>query len=250
GADFDRDEVWVWKPDEQLRAVNLSGMSMIDPTRTALPEAWRGGTTMLAPPGSTLTLEVTRRGEPEPAPNQVSLSRTIWLDLDGDGYTIKDRLSGQMRQGWRMNYIGQGELGRASDTSSGSDLLITTDPEDGETGVELRSSAVTIEAEIRAQQGHGTFDAVGWDHDVQRLDTTLHLPPGWSVLAARGVDELPGTWVDSWSLFEFFLLIMIAFSMGRLFGWPWGVISALALLVSHEWRADAPYYIWFHLVAG
>lgn len=247
---FDPVEYWVWTPNEVLRSVELEGMLTIDPSRTTLPERWRGKTTLSARSGDTLKLVTTRRGQPEQPPNQVHMDRTIWLDIDGEGYTIKDRLSGKFHQEWRLNYDSQyGQLGRVMDANTNEALLITKDLSRKKLqGVELRNAALNVEAEIRLEEARSELPAVGWAHDVQSLHATLMMPPGWSVLASQGVDEMSGTWVDSWDMFEFFVVLMIAFVMGKLFGWPWGVVSALALVLSHG-QPDAPRYVWFHIVA-
>ncbi len=247
---FDATEYWVWTPDEALRSVELGGLLTIDPSRTTLPERWRGKTTLSARAGDTLELKMTRRGQPDQPPNQVRLNRTLWLDIDGEGYTIKDRLTGQFHQGWRLNYGAEhGELGRVMDRANNEALLITTDLGARTLrGVELRNARLDVEAEVRLEDARSELPAVGWEHDVQQLDATLMMPPGWGVLAAQGVDEMSGTWVDSWDLFEFFVVLMIAFVMGKLFGWQWGVVSALALVLSHG-QEGAPRYVWFHIMA-
>ncbi|MEO1268550.1 MAG: hypothetical protein AAFX99_10660 [Myxococcota bacterium] len=101
---FDPQEVWVWRPDESMRSVEISGLSAVDPERTSLPEEWRGGTTFLAKPGQALTLKQTRRGQAESAPNLVELDRTFWLDLDGRGYTVRDTLSGTLSRVTRPSW--------------------------------------------------------------------------------------------------------------------------------------------------
>ena len=248
-ASFDPQEVWVWLPDEAIRSVELDGLTGVDPGRTSLPGRWHGSTTFLAEAGQTLTLRTTRRGEPDPPPNQLHLERALWLDLDGAGYTIRDRVSGTMRQGWRLEYAGPGELGHVRKLSHSDDLLITAGPDTGRAGVELRDSSLSLEAEVRLDDARTDLPAVGWAHDMQSLATTLHLPPGWTLLHAGGVDQVGGTWVDSWSLFEFFILLLVALSMGRLFGWPWAVVAGLALVLAHN-EPDTPRYVWFHLLAA
>ncbi len=248
---YDDHEVWVWQPDETLRSVELSGLLTIDPSRTTLPSQWHGETTLLAKPEQTLSLNTTRRGEAQTPPNRISLRREIWLDLDGQGYTIKDSLTGTLHRDWRLNYgADAGELGRVTlSGEEGDSLLITKDVDDTHLdGVELRSSNLAMNAEVRLPEARDEIPAVGWEHDVQSLEAGVHLPPGWTVLAAQGVDDLDGTWVGSWDLFEFFVLLMIAFSMGKLFGWPWGVLAAIAMILSHG-QSGAPRYVWFHLVA-
>ncbi len=248
GGDFDPQEVWVWEPDSKQRAVELSGLDSVDPERTALPSDWRGGSTFLVAPGDTLKLAETRRGEVSPAPNTLQLHRSMWLDLDGQGYTVSDRLSGQMHQGWRLEHTGSGALGRVTQPDEGTDLLITTDAVSKLSGVELRASTIALQAELRLEEADRTLDVVGWDHDVQALSAELHLPPGWDLIGGGGVDKIEGTWLESWSLFDFFFLLMIALSLGKLCGWRWAPVAALALCLT-QGHADAPRWIWIHLLA-
>ena len=38
-----------------------------------------------------------------PPPNRLTLSRELWLDLDGGGYTVRDRIGAELRQGFRLD---------------------------------------------------------------------------------------------------------------------------------------------------
>jgi hypothetical protein len=246
---YDPQEVWIWVPDESVRSVELGGLTSVDPERTSLPDDWKGHTTFLAEPGGELTLKVTRRGIPEPPPNEIHLARDLWLDLDGRGYTIQDRLTGSIHQEWRLDYSSEGgaKLGRV--TQSGENLLITEDPDSKAAGVELRNTTLDATAEIRVEDALHELPIVGWEHDVQSLRANLHLPPGWTVLWGSGVDELHGTLANDVTLWDFFFVLMVALVIGRLFGWPWVPITLLALALSHG-HEDAPQWVWIHLIVS
>ena len=249
-AFFDPQEVWVWKPEEQTRAVELEGLTMVDPSRTTLPQQWRGMTTLVAKAGEQLRLKTMRRGEVSTPPNQLNLSRKFWLDLDGTGYTVQDQLRGTMRQRWRLDYRQEaGKLGRARELGQDEQLLITLAPGSGHGGVELRQTSVNVEADVRMEEVRSRLPAVGWDHDVDTLDAELFLPPGWTVLASRGVDEMAGTWVSTWDLFEIFVLVLLAMAMGKMFGWPWALVGAAAFVLSHG-HEEAPRYVWFSVLGA
>ena len=64
--------------------------------------------------GETMKFKVIRRGDPEPAPDQLKIKRKIWLDFDGGAYTINDQINGSMTQGWRLNTLPEMQLGKAS----------------------------------------------------------------------------------------------------------------------------------------
>lgn len=251
GADFyDPQEVWVWVPDEVVRSVELSGLQTVDPARTSLPEAWRGHTTFLAEPKQTLKLDVTRRGV-SPSPNVVRLERQLWLDVDGEGYTIRDRLTGTLHKDWRLDYAGQATLGNVHNAGAGDDVLITRNPAkaQGHSGVELRESNLDMTADLRLDEPSGELRAVGWNHDVQQLSAYLNLPPGWTLFATGGVDEVDGTWLDSWTLWDFFFVLMVALSIGKLLGWRWTPLAIAALVLSHG-HSGAPMWVWLHLVVA
>lgn len=246
---YDPQEVWVWVPDETVRSVELGGLTAVDPERTSLPDEWKGHTTFLAEPSSKLTLRIMRRGIREEAPNSVNLDREIWLDVDGQGFTIRDRLTGTLNRGWRLNYApaGGAKLGRVA--ANGENLLITEQPATGLAGVELRNAALDLSAEVRVTESLGRLAIVGWDHDVQSLTARLHLPPGWTLIRGDGVDTIRGTWVDSWTLWDFFFLLIVALAIGRLFGWPWVLVSILTLGLAHG-QQGAPQWIWIQLIVS
>src|SRR5262245_29332289 len=76
----------------------------------------------------------------------------------------------------------------------------------------------------------------------------LAIPPGWRVLGATGVDRVPGTWIDQWTLLDFFLVLLIALTVRHLWGNRWGLL-ALATLVLTWHEPGAPHWIWI-LVLG
>ena len=239
-------EVWVFEADERLRQVELGGATAVDPSRTELAEEWRQLPAFLLEKGSKLTIAEVRRGEPEPPPDQVTLARTLWLDLDGRGFTAQDAFGGTLGRTTRLDLGAPGELGRAS--VDGQDQLVTIDPGSKRPGVELRSRSVSVAADVRLPRSN-PLAAVGWDLDVKNLSITLHLPPGWRLLAASGADESSGTWVSGWTLFGFFFVLLVSVAVGRLFGPAWGGVALATLVLCHR-EAGAPGFVWIVLVVA
>lgn len=244
---YDPQEVWVWVPNEPIRSVRIDGVTGVDPERTSLPEDWKGHSTYLLSAGDEATLVELRRGLVESPPNLIYLKRDLWLDLDGRGYTIRDQVSGKMNQGWRMN-LADGTLGRVTDDTSNVDLLITRATENGLGGVEIRSPELRFTAESRVDEGLSRLKIVGWDHDIQTLSATLRLPPGWMLVGGQGVDKMPGTWFESWRLWDFFFVLLVALAAGRLLGWGWTPLALITLVLSHGFD-DAPAWSWVVLLA-
>lgn len=241
------EETWVFAPNEELRQAELSGAPGIDPSRTDLPEEWKRLAAYQLAGDAALVLKETRRGEGSAAPDQVSLARQVWLDLDGKGYSVRDRFGGTLTKTTRLELTPPGLLGRAS--VSGEDQLVTLDPATKGTGVELRQTALSMEADSRLPRTGGRLAAVGWKVDVQSLQATLFLPPGWRLLGASGVDRAPGAWIGSWSLLSFFLVLVVGIAAWRLLGAPWGGV-ALATLVAVHGEGDAPRLVWLSLLGA
>ena len=239
-------EVWVFAANESQRQVELSGLTPVDSSRTEVPAEWRVLPALLVEPGGRLELKEVRRGEAEPPPDQLTLSRELWLDPEGRQASVRDTFGGVLRATTRLDLLPPGTLGRIA--VDGQDQLVTAHPETKAPGVELRRSALQLEADSRVPV-RGSIPAVGWTTGVEQLRATLNVPPGWSVLGARGVDRLPGTWTSRWNLLSFFFVLIVTLAVGRLFGrWP-GVLALAALVLLHG-EPGAPYAVWLSLVAA
>jgi hypothetical protein len=132
---------------------------------------------------------------------------------------------------------------------NGKPQFITTLPNDPRTGVEVRRGRLTMVAESRYQGSITEVPAAGWGRDLQSLQASLHLPPGWQLVAAVGPDTAQGSWLTKWTLFDLFLVLIISIAVGKLWGWLWVPVSLVALaLVWHE--PGAPGVIWLALLAS
>ena len=236
-------EIWVFQNQPSLRAVTVAGVNAIDPQQTGLPENWRSLPAYLLSPEEKLVLQETSRGDATPAPDRLSLQRDMWLDFDGGGATVKDQFSGELNQAQRLHTLPPFALGRAA--VNGRPQLITTLTQN-ESGLELAQGNIDLQAVSRNETSQRRWSAVGWNHGVDSLQTVLHLPPGWQLFAARGVDHAPTTWVAKWSLFDIFLLLVISSALLRLFDKSVGLLAFLTLLITfHE--TGAPSFIWLNL---
>ena len=234
------EELWTFSARPDLRVAEIVGVPSIDPAQTNLPSEWRGLPTYRMRPGDTMRLVTQRRGDAEPAPDQLALERLLWLDFDGRGLTAQDHLSGTLTRSDRLEMPEPSQLGRVR--AQGQDQLITRLSQGAAPGVELRQGILALEAESRAPLASGALSAVGWSHGVRSLSMHLVLPPGFRLLHASGADEVSPTWLQSWSLLDLFLVLLATLAAARLFGWPLGLAMFLGLGLSLP--EGAPKWIW------
>jgi hypothetical protein len=246
GAGLYGDEVWSFKAFNHLRMVKVLGAPTIEPSRSRMPDEWKGFPAYLLRPGGSVTFEVVRRGDPDPAPDQLNLTRAWWLDFDGSGLTVHDRISGTLSRNWHLSMGEPMQLGRVS--IDGLDQLITLQGDRPTPGVQLRRGQLSLEADSRLSRTSPSLPAIGWDHDFQNVRGVFHLPPGWRLLSAAGVDVPSGAWLQRWTLLDFFLVLVIAVSAYQIRNRLTGLLAFITLaLTFHE--PGAPRHVWLHLVA-
>ncbi len=247
GGPWDADEVWVFDARPHLRLVAVEGAPAIDPQQTTLPDDWKSLPAYLMRPGQTMSLVEKRRGDSDPAPDRLDLSRTLWLDFDGGGFTIHDQITGSMERGWRLEMPAPASLGRVA--VNGQEQFITRRADGGPAGVEIRQGQVRLEADSRVPRSVSGLSAVGWDHDFSRVSGELRLPPGWRLLHASGLDDVSSTWISDWTLLDLFLLLIAALAVGNLWGRRWGALALVALVLT--WiETGAPRWTWLAVLAG
>lgn len=239
-------EVWSFQAENRLRMVQIEGVPGVDPKQTDVPKEWERFPAYVVMPGAVMAFKEIRRGDPDPAPDRLNLKRTWWLDFAGSGFTIQDRIEGTMSRHWWLSMNPPALLGRVS--VDGADQLITSHGPEKKAGIELRKGHLNLVAESRYETSSHVVPAVGWDHDFQSVSGVLNLPPGWRLLSAGGVDVIPGTWFERWTLLDLFVVLIIALAVFKLWNPHWGLLALLTLGLSYH-EPGAPQLIWLALLA-
>ncbi len=240
------EELWSFVAHNDIRLVTVEGLPSVDPKQVPIPKEWQAHPTYLARAGQTLKLTETRRGNPEPGADRLNLVRQIWLDFDGGGYTLQDRITGQLSRHWRLDMAAPAVLGRVADI--GTELPITRLAGATSDGVELRYSALRLEADSRLEGAVRTLPATGWKADFQKASAVLHLPPGWRLLHASGVDKAQASWVSQWTLWDFFFVLLSGLAAGRLLGLKPALLLAATLVLTWH-MPGALHHSWLLLLA-
>ncbi|NJO16186.1 MAG: hypothetical protein HC877_10655 [Thioploca sp.] len=241
------EEVWVFEARNDLRMVEIEGVAAIDPQQTSLPGEWRFLPAYQIHPEEIFKLIEKRRGDPQPIPDQLQLERHFWLDFDGHGYSIQDHITGTMTRGWRLEMQAPAILGRVGIYEENQ--FITRLKTNSQMGVEVRRGQIELLADSRLEDALSQLPATGWDHDFHQVGATLHLPPGWRLFSAQGVDKVPDTWVEKWTLLDLFIVLILAAAMGKLWRWWLGVLTFMTLvLIYHE--PHAPLWVWLNIIVA
>ena len=245
GANLPDTEIWSYQSNDRLRVTAPEGLAPVDPRQAQVPDPWQQLPAFRVAAGETLTLVERSRGIVA-HDNELSLSRTFWLDFDGGGFVVRDEIGGTMRSDWRLDMAPPYAL--LSATEAGENLLITRGDEPGETGIELRRASVSVTG-LGRSESRAAMPVTGWDARFASVTALLHLPPGHKLLAAPGADKAPASWVSRWQLLDFFLVLIITIAAWRLFGSAAGAIALLALALSYQ-ETGAPAWLWLNLLAA
>ncbi|KAA0071153.1 hypothetical protein [Rhodanobacter sp. T12-5] len=230
-APWPQQEIWSYADDPALRSTRVEG-NATDAAQAGVPSEWRDLPAFVLGDDAGLAIEQGTRGDEGGKGDQLHLQRQLWLDFDGGGFTVADRLSGELRHHQRLDVIAPWQLQRAS---QGDEPLLISKGADGRSGVELRERQLDLDAGLRLPTHRGAIPSAGWQLPLESIDVTLHLPYGYRLLGATGVDRSPDSWVARWSLLDLFVVALMALLAGRLLGWPWALLTAGYLaLAQHE----------------
>lgn len=240
------EEVWSFEAQPRLRRVELRGPAQIDPQQTSLPDDWKRLPSFRLLPAQKLRLEQQQRGNDDAPADRLTLRRSIWLDFDGRGATIRDAVGGELHRSQRLE-MGRGiELGRVAVRRV--DQFITRREGSDLRGVEVRERQLALEADSRQNAPPTLLPAVGWNHDFQTVSAQVFLPPGWRLFHASGPDTVQSTWLNSWSLLDLFLLLITALAVSRLYGRLAGGVAFVTLALVFP-EAGAPRAAWLVMLA-
>lgn len=239
------EEIWSFQAQNELRMVTVEGVPSVDPRQASLPEGWKQFPAYRLRAGETMKLVESKRGNPTPNPDKLAITRELWLDFNGAGATIKDKITGTLSRSWRLELAAPARLGRAA--VSGIDQPVTRREVGGPLGIEVRQGTAGIDADSRIDDFNGTLPAAGWLSDFNEVSIQLNLPPAWRLLHATGADKAHGSWVSKWTLWDFFFVLLSALAAFKLLGWRSGALLGAALVISWH-MPGAPQLMWIALL--
>ncbi len=238
-------EIWSYRSNETLRITSAEGLPPVDPVQVRAPEQWHNLPAFRIQPGQSLEIKERSRGVVG-ADNELKLERTMWLDYDGGGFVVADRISGTMRTGWRLDMATPFQLLSASEF--GDNLLITKGAGEDLTGIEVRQTDVDVQSIARSET-RDAMSVTGWQERFTAVDTELNLPPGHKLLAAPGADDASGSWASQWRLLDYFLVLIVTIATWKLFGAVPGLVAFFGLALSYH-ESSALAWLWLNVLVA
>jgi hypothetical protein len=242
-----REEVWSFQGNDRLRISAAEGAAAIDPIQANVPPEWQGLPAFRMAAESKLRIVERSRGLANVDDNRLSLRRELWLDFNHGGFTAVDEIAGTMRRDWRLDMADPFTLQSARIEADA--LLVTEGKEPGVTGVELRLPELSLQAVSRTTSTRSTLPATGWQTRFDGVHGVLHLPPGHLLLAVRGADEAPGSWLERWGLWNLFGVLIVVVFTHWLAGRKLAIVALGALLLMYQAMPEQ-IWLWGNLLAA
>ncbi|MDR3086401.1 MAG: hypothetical protein LBU45_00365, partial [Azoarcus sp.] len=259
-------EIWSYEAVPSLRATTVlpdavpdhaGKLIAVDPRQAGVPADWLSLPAFAVSDGVHIRIEERSRGQSERENQRLRLQREMWLDFSGEGFFTRDRIEGEMRQGWRFDVARPYTLERADSLAAragnanwggrqlasnalggmqglSAALLVTQGADESLTGVEWRQPAVTLNAGVRLAAGvFRSVPVTGWQQAFDSVDTTLHLPYGYRLIAAPGADSVSdNVWIAFWTILDIFLAAFFTLLAWKLLGRAGGIAAAVYLALA------------------
>ncbi len=234
-------EILSFISEPSIRQVELKGLQSMDPSQLPIPEGWTRYPCYLL--DREMELVERMRGASVSNIPDVYLQRHIWLDFDGEGYSFSDTLNGDLPRATFFSLSDPFKMG--SSKVDGKNVLITTNSHE-ESGVEVRKKSFRMTMESRIEDKQFTLPATGWNTTIKQTKGTLNLPPGWLLFHASGPLDFYSTWLKKWNLYDFFILLLLCFTFGKLWSRKTGLLAAVCLFLCFQ-EPDIPPFFWVTL---
>ena len=241
-APWPRQEIWSYASAPRVSVSVATSAVQVDPNQAQVPSGWRELPAFALVEGSELKIDERSRGLAADEHNRLSLEREMWLDFDGSGWFARDRVHGEMVQGWRFDAAAPFALERAAAMGEGRGdhndeaLLVTRGADQKSSGVEWRTPAVDLGASLRIAAAGAALPVTGWQDSFDQVATTLHLPDGYQLLGAPGADSAPGSWISAWTLLDVFIAAVLVLLAWRLFGVAGALVATAYLVLGYQER--------------
>lgn len=238
-------EYWGIQPRHDLRIIRMEGAQRTDLSQVNAPRSMRQLTGFVLTDEDELKLVEEQRGSVQPYASKFDISRNIWLNFRGDFFTVADYIGTDIETAQRVT----SSIPLGAVRINGSSRLITYDKssEQSLTSIYLKPGDTHVAA-ISRVPASDPLPPNSWSVEAENLGARLHLPPGWMLLWSTGVDDVEGSWLAKWGIWDVFIVLLLLCLVWGLGGWKWTAIVAGTVLIGYQ-LDQAPTIGWV-LLAG
>lgn len=238
-------EYWGIQPRHDLRIIRVEGAQRTDLSQVNAPRPMRQLTGFVLSDEDELKLIEEQRGSVQPYASKFDISRNIWLSFRGDFFTVVDSIWPDIATAQRVT----SSIRLGAVRINGSSRLITYDDSSEEqlTSIYLKP-ADTLVASISRVPVSEPLPPNTWSVEAEYVNAKLHLPPGRMLLWSTGIDEVEGSWLSKWGIWDVFVVLLLLCLVWGLGGWKWTAIVAGTVLIGYQ-LDQAPTIGWV-LLAG
>lgn len=238
-------EYWGIQPRHDLRIIRLEGAQRTDLSQVNAPRPMRQLTGFVLTDEDELKITEEQRGSIQPYASKFDILRHIWLNFRGDFFTVADYIGTDIETAQRVT----SSIPLGAVRINGSSRLITYDEssEESLTSIYLKPADTHVAAISRVPASE-PLPPNTWSVETENLGARLHLPPGWMLLWSTGVDDVEGSWLSKWGIWDVFIVLLLLCLVWGLGGWKWTAIVAGTVLIGYQ-LDQAPTIGWV-LLAG
>ena len=233
-------EYWGIQPMHQLRIIRMDGAQRTDLAQVNAPNLMRRTSGFVLTKEDELKLIEEQRGSVQPYSSTFGISRDIWLNFNGDFYTVADSIRTDISTAQQVS--SSIPLGAVRVNGSARLIVYDDSSEDRLTSIYLKPEDTHLSSMSRVSRAD-PLAPNSWSIEAERLNTRLHLPPGWMMLWSNGVEEVEGSWLSKWGIWDVFIVLLLLCLVWGLGGWKWTAIVAGTVLVGYQ-LDNAPTFGW------
>jgi hypothetical protein len=237
-------EIIVLEKEPGVRISNIKNLKSIDPKNTDIPDSWKSFLTYILPENEKIIFEEKIKGVLNQGP-ELKLEREIWLDFDGKGATIKDKIRGNFFQRQFLGISKDSGIIPGKISVNNKDQIITQ--KNNLYGVPVNEENIEIESVSRKENLPQSFKT-GWNTDFSNISGYINIPPAFGLLSVSGA-KLKGshTFISKWTLLDIFVLCILFISALKIWNIKWGIVFFVCAGALYH-KFYLPPYVWIFLV--
>ncbi len=239
-------EIIVHQNSPGIRITRWKNLKSIDPTMTDLPVGWKKYPAYIISKNEKIIIEEIIRGT-GPEKSDLSLEREIWIDFDGKGASIEDKIKGRSNHRTFIGINNNKNFVPGKMKLNGKNQVIAL--KKNCTGLPVDSGNINITSLMR-KISKNNFFPTGWNQNFSNIKGAINIPPARTLFSVSGAD-LKGnyTFISKWTLLDLFVLCILALSAFKIWNYKWGIIFFIAAgFIYHKFYL--PPYFWLILIAG